>query len=153
MKYYKIFLPTILFSVLFFAGCGGNATTIEPEKIAEVKDSVDTPVAATENLYAKGEEIYNTTCKACHQSNGEGIASAFPPLAKSDYLNADKLRSIQQVIKGSSGEITVNGNKYNGAMPPQDLSDDQIADVLNFVFHSWENNGSVVTPEEVKAAR
>ena len=155
MKCYKILIPGILFSTLSFIGCGGggNAATPDTSKTAEVKDTASAPPVVAANPYAKGEEIYNSSCKACHQANGEGIASAFPPLAKSDYLLADKKRSIQQVLKGSSGEITVNGNKFNGAMPPQDLTDDQVADVLNFVLHSWGNNGETVTPEEVKAAR
>ena len=37
----------------------------------------------------KGKAIYSKTCIACHQANGQGIPNAFPPLAKSDYLNKD----------------------------------------------------------------
>jgi len=51
-------------------------------------------------------------------------------LAASDYLNKDVNRAIKQVIKGSNGAITVNGKVFNGAMPPQNLNDQDIADVL-----------------------
>lgn len=100
-----------------------------------------------------GEEIYQGYCLACHMSEGEGIPGAFPPLAKSDYLMADKTRSIQQVMHGSEGEMVVNGETYNGMMPPQPLSDEEIAHVLNFVRNSWGNEGEVVTFAEVKAVR
>ena len=100
-----------------------------------------------------GEEIYQGYCLACHMTTGEGIPGAFPPLAKSDYLMADKERSILQVINGSQGEMVVNGQTYNGVMPPQPLSDEQVAHVLNYIRNSWGNQGEVVTFAEVKSAR
>lgn len=102
---------------------------------------------------AKGKAVYATTCIACHQATGAGIPGAFPPLAKSDYLNKDVNRAIKQVIKGSTGPITVNGKKYNTPMPAQPLNDQQIADVLSYVYSSWGNNKSVVTSAMVKAQR
>lgn len=101
----------------------------------------------------KGKTVYSKTCVACHQATGAGVPGAFPPLAKSDYLNADVNRAIKQVIKGSNGPITVNGKKYNTPMPPQALSDQQIADVLTYVYSSWGNSKKVVTVAMVKAQR
>ncbi len=101
----------------------------------------------------KGKVVYSKTCVACHQATGAGIPGAFPPLAKADYLNADVNRAIKQVIKGSNGAITVNGKKYTGAMPAQALSDQQIADVLTYVYASWGNSKKVVTLAMVKAQR
>jgi len=101
----------------------------------------------------KGKAVYAKTCIACHQATGAGIPGAFPPLAKSDYLNADVNRAIKQVIKGSNGTITVNGKKFTGAMPPQVLSDQEIADVLTYVYASWGNSKKVVTLAMVKAQK
>lgn len=101
----------------------------------------------------KGKAVYAKTCVACHQATGAGIPGAFPPLAKSDYLNADVNRAIKQVINGSSGPITVNGKKYNTPMPAQALNDQEIADVLTYVYASWGNSKKVVTPAMVKAQR
>ncbi|MBK6525973.1 MAG: hypothetical protein IPG07_10755 [Crocinitomicaceae bacterium] len=78
---------------------------------------------------------------------------AFPPLAKSDYLLADKNRAIKQIINGSSGEMVVNGETYNSIMPPQPVNDEEIRDVMNYILNSWGNNGGEVTLEEVKAQR
>lgn len=101
----------------------------------------------------KGKTVYTKTCIACHQATGAGIPGAFPPLAKSDYLNADVNRAIKQVIKGSNIPMTVNGKKYTTAMPPQALSDQQIADVLTYVYANWGNTKKVVTLAMVKAQR
>jgi len=101
----------------------------------------------------KGKAVFARTCIACHQATGAGIPGAFPPLAKSDYLNKDLNRAIKQVIKGSNGVIVVNGVKFNGAMPAQALNDKDIADVLTYVYSSWGNNKSVVTPAMVVAQR
>jgi mono/diheme cytochrome c family protein len=101
----------------------------------------------------KGKGIYNKVCTACHQAAGQGVPGAFPPLAKSDYLNKDVNRAIKGVVKGLTGPITVNGAKFNGAMPAQALSDQQIADALTYVYSSWGNNKTKVTPAMVKAQR
>ena len=34
-----------------------------------------------------------------------------------------------------------------------ELSDQEIADVLNYVLNSWGNNGGTITVKEVKAVR
>lgn len=101
----------------------------------------------------RGKEIYIVQCMSCHMENGEGIENVYPPLAKSDYLMADKARSIDNVIHGVSGEIVVNGKTYNMDMTPFDLSDQEVSDVLNYIRNSWGNKGKPVTPDEVKAAR
>ncbi len=106
-----------------------------------------------EEKIASGKNIYTKTCFACHQANGEGITSAFPPLANSDYLNADVKRAISIVLRGKTGEITVNGEKYNSVMTKQTLTDDEVADVLTYVYNSWGNNKTnvkVSTVQEVK---
>lgn len=100
-----------------------------------------------------GKQIYSQTCYACHQPNGEGIANAFPPLAKSDYLNADVDRAISNLLHGLTGEITVNGKTYNSIMPAQNLSDEQIANVLTYVYNSWGNSKQEVKPEQVQKVR
>lgn len=102
---------------------------------------------------AAGKEIFGRTCFACHQSEGQGIPSVFPPLAKSDYLNTDPNRAIDAVLHGLSGEITVNGKKFNNVMTSQNLTDEEIANVLTYVYNSWGNNKTTVTPAMVSMQR
>lgn len=100
-----------------------------------------------------GKELFGRTCFACHQSEGQGVPNAFPPLAKSDFLNANPDRAVGAVLHGLSGEIIVNGKKFNNVMTSQNLTDEEVADVLTYVFNSWGNNKTVITPAKVKAIR
>ena len=90
---------------------------------------------------------------ACHQSEGQGIAGVFPPLSGSDYLLSDPKRSIDVLLKGLSGEVTVNGIVYNGVMPAVKLSDEKMANVLTYILNSWNNNGGEILPINIAEAR
>jgi len=126
--------------------------------IQEMPES-DTPkvvVNTSKTLAEKmesGKKIYMQTCFACHQAEGQGIPNAFPPLAKSDYLNADVNRAIGIVLKGKTGEITVNGVKYNSVMTRQAISNNEIADVMTYIYNSWGNNKTNVTKAQVDQIR
>lgn len=102
---------------------------------------------------ARGKDVYTTYCMSCHMEQGEGIENVYPPLAKSDYLMADKKRSIDQILHGATGEIKVKGVVYNAEMPAVDITDQEVSDVLNYVRNSFGNKGDAVTPEQVKALR
>jgi nitrite reductase (NO-forming) len=109
--------------------------------------------ASVEERITLGSAIFTQSCVACHQTNGTGLGDVFPPVAGSDYLNADVTRAIRTVTNGLSGPITVNGIEYQGQMPPLGLTDEQVANVLTYVYSQWGNSGAVVTPEEVRAVR
>ena len=107
-----------------------------------------------EQQIAAGRTAFMGTCAACHQASGLGLPGAFPPLAKSDFLMADKQRAIDLVLHGRSGPVTVNGTTFNSVMPPMSqLSDQDLANVLTFVRNSWGNKGERVRPEEMTKAR
>lgn len=98
----------------------------------------------------RGSEIYNDFCINCHMPDGEGVKNTFPPLAKSDYLIKNREASIRGIKYGQEGEIIVNGITYNNTMAPMGLSDDEIADVMNYISNNWGNkNPKMVTEEEV----
>lgn len=118
------------------------------------KGAAPKAVEPTPEMMKAGEATYMKICTVCHQKTGQGLAPLFPPLAGSDYLMADKRRSIAGVIAGQSGPMVVNGKTYNQVMPPlPNLTDEEIANVLTYVRNSWGNKGEAVTPEEVKAVR
>lgn len=116
-------------------------------------DTVDVAELTFEEKLQHGERIYTQACLACHQATGAGIPNAFPPLAESDFLNEDVARAIQVVRHGLTGEITVNGNIYNSVMPPQNLSDQEIASVLTYIYNNWGNNKTEVTTKMVDELR
>lgn len=100
-----------------------------------------------------GEKIFMERCAICHQANGQGAPPIYPPLAKSDWLKANREEAVKTVCEGRSGPLTVNGQGYNNTMPAQMLDDAQVASVLNFVFASWENSGAPLEPAEVAKLR
>lgn len=140
-------------------GTEGSAAAKQVASLqAQVKEAIQTdPKIAgltKEIQMAKGKQVYMQTCFVCHQMEGEGIPNQIPPLAKADYLMSDKDRSIRTVLQGLSGEITVNGKKYNQIMVPlNNLTDNEIADVLTYVRNSYGNSGDAVSANEVRKIR
>ena len=106
-----------------------------------------------EDIVAAGKKVFLTTCFACHQPDAKGIPGVFPPLAGSDFLNANKERAIGIVLHGKTGPVIVNGKQFNNIMPPQPLNDDQIAAMLTYLYHSFGNSRKTVTKEEVTKIR
>jgi nitrite reductase (NO-forming) len=113
------------------------------------------PIIAAAEGPITGEGTYMRVCAACHQPDGRGMTGAFPPLAKSDYLERmSKDQMITNTLDGLQGSITVNGATYNSAMPPLAfLTDEEIAAALTFVRSSWGNNLDGVTKQDVARVR
>ena len=133
---------------------GGSA---ELDGLFDVAPSV-VPVrlaAARDAQGEKGKQVYLKLCYVCHQPDGRGVPGIFPMLAQSDFLAADRSRAIRVVLRGLSGPVTVNGQTTNGVMPAlgAELMDEQIADVLTYVFNAWENPGGAFTADQVEAIR
>jgi len=101
----------------------------------------------------RGKEVYTDFCVQCHLANGKGTET-FPPLAGSDWLVNKRKESIYAVKYGQSGQIKVNGKTYNGSMSPMGLTDEEVADVMNYIMNSWGNKQSkMVKVSEVKAVK
>ena len=118
--------------------------TLEKQVEETIRQTPAIVAMTTEIQLEKGKRLFLQHCATCHQLEGQGLPQVFPPLARSDFLMADKARSIQIVLKGLSGSITVNGTKYEGVMPPVLLTDEQVANVLTYVRNSWGNQGGGV---------
>lgn len=104
---------------------------------------------------AKGQVLFTANCSDCHQTTGEGVPGAFPPLKGNPaVINPDPTLQIHTVLHGASG-ITIGGVKYTSVMPPfaGQLSDADIADIIDYERSSWGNHAKQVTPAEVAAAR
>jgi mono/diheme cytochrome c family protein len=108
-----------------------------------------------EKSIANGKEIYSDYCVQCHGANGKGDSTNFPPLAGSDWIDNKITQSIHAIKFGLSGEIKVNGKKFNNAMPPSvGLSSQEIADVFNYVRNSWGNkHPKIITAVQVEKVK
>lgn len=112
-----------------------------------IKEQQPTPL---QKSIARGKDIYTDFCIQCHMATGKGNGTTFPPLDGSDWLKKKRTESIHAAKYGQKGEIIVNGKKFNGIMPPAGLSDEEVADVMNYVMNSWSNKTKkMVTVKEV----
>lgn len=104
--------------------------------------------------YESGKKVYTQVCMSCHMLDGNGIVGMNPTLSKTEWVNGDKKRLINIVLKGQSEPLEINGEEYVIPMPAQSqLTDQQIADVLTYVRNSFGNKSSAITAAEVKAVR
>ncbi|PKP50046.1 MAG: nitrite reductase, copper-containing [Bacteroidetes bacterium HGW-Bacteroidetes-11] len=117
------------------------------------KNAMEAATLTEDQLLALGEKLYQTNCAACHLNDGKGVAGIFPPVANSDYFTGDINKTIHPVVNGLSGEITVNGVKYNSVMPKQALTDAEAAAVLTYIYQTMNNKKTRITAEDVKKAR
>ena len=125
----------------------GGAVSTATEQASQGELTLEAQVAA-------GQTLFTGTCSTCHQLNGAGIANVFPPLAGSDFLNADPKRAIGIALNGLTGKVTVNGQEFNSVMPPMSqLNDDAIANILTYVLNSWGNKGGRISAAQVTAVR
>ena len=135
----------------------GNAAPPAAAVVEQVVDDLATQVAeevvedltkvyTLEELTAKGEKVYNTTCAACHQPTGAGLPPAFPSLIGSPIIKGDVSAHIDMVLNGSKKNPTMAAFRAS-------LSKTDIAAVITFERNAWGNNsGDIVQPADIDAA-
>ena len=103
-----------------------------------------------EQYYIGGKEVYELNCANCHQKDGKGLQSLYPPVAGSDYLkNKDKV--IYLIKNGLLGEILVNGKKFNQPMPANNqLTNLDIAEVVTYIYNEWNGETIITEVKEVE---
>ncbi|MGH8714535.1 MAG: c-type cytochrome [Casimicrobiaceae bacterium] len=117
------------------------------------------PSSAQPTAAPDGRAVYERNCASCHGADGRGQPGSFPPLAGNPDLAKDSDFPVLVVLHGISGAIEVDGQHYEGSMPPFDhLADAEIAAVLNFVRGGWAGQAQrpaapPVTPESVAGQR
>ena len=141
----------------------GEKTNFSDNALAQMEkrksmSHIRTPDIVTDNLDkdkpVAGGKVYSVYCAACHQRNGQGDSQRFPPLAGSEWVNGDKKKLIEIMLKGLEGPIDVKGKPYNNIMPSHSfLADEEIAQVLTFIRQSFGNNAAAIDSMEVKKAR
>jgi mono/diheme cytochrome c family protein len=102
-----------------------------------------------------GEQIYAHYCRACHETDGSGAPRIYPPLPANALLQSADPSSTLRVILDGAQTVTTPRAPNTGSMPSyaRDLSDQQVADVTNYIRNSWGNTAPLVTPGEVRKAR
>ncbi len=145
----KLIIGVPLFFLYFF-----NFSVENKNDYAAIAKGNQEPITLEKSI-ANGKDIYADFCVQCHLVNGKGDAKNFPPLDGSDWLGNKIIKSIHAVKFGQTGEIVVNGKKFNNTMPqPVGLSNKEIADVMNYIRNSWGNkHRKMITLEQVEKVK
>jgi len=135
MKKLTLFILAILFVFsLSLVSCDGEEETKD-----DANENTEQNVTgdATVADYSAGKDVYVKSCQLCHQENGEGT-ELFPTLK-------DKACNITTVVSGIDGTAMVSFKDQ--------LTNQQISDVANYINHSWGNNFADVTADDVAAVK
>lgn len=102
-----------------------------------------------------GQSIYAHACVSCHEADGSGAPRIYPPLPGNANLQSTDPASTLRIILEGVQTVTTPRAPNPGSMPAyaKQLSDQEIADVTNYIRNSWGNAAPLVTPEQVKKAR
>lgn len=100
--------------------------------------------------YSSGALVYQQHCQNCHGSNGEGLSALIPPLSDSTYLRKNLGALPCYVKNGLKGSIIIKGKTFEDAMPANDLSPVEIAQVLTYIGNSFGNKLSTIDEQSVQ---
>jgi len=114
------------------------------------------PKSGAAAMIARGKQVYEQICAACHGADGLGKAGQAPPLAGSEWVNAKGYQRLAHIpLMGVNGDIKVEGVDYNMAMAAMGagLSDSDLASVLSYIRSSWGNKGAAVSADDIHGVR
>ncbi|QID17082.1 cytochrome c oxidase subunit II [Nitrogeniibacter mangrovi] len=118
----------------------------ERQAAAATSAANDTKTWALPDLVAKGKDVFNANCAACHQPDGKGLPPAFPPLDGAAIVLAPPADQITTVLNGREGTPMAAWGKV--------LSDADLAAVITYTRNAWSNKtGEAIQPAQIAAAR
>jgi cytochrome c oxidase subunit 2 len=123
-----------------------QAWVAEQKGAAAADAAAATQTLGMDELMAKGEAVYNTSCAACHQANGQGIPGVFSPIAGSPIATGDVAAHIDIVVNGKAGTaMQAFGEQLNAV---------DLAAVITYERNGFGNNtGDMVQPADIAAAK
>lgn len=105
----------------------------------------------------RGKDLYIQHCSKCHRKDGRGISNVYPPLKNADYIqNNSTIELLRGMLFGRSGDIIVNGVRYNGVMITEiesNVPDEDIALILTYIYNEFNSIPKIVSTKEVQEAR
>jgi len=123
-----------------------------PESVVLAAQAETESSSGTSAASGAGAKVFSNNCSSCHGATGMGVPGSFPPLANNPVVTGDANKVIGIVLDGLHGSISINGQTYNGQMPPWKgtLSNKDVADVVTFIRGSLgSNKASAVTEAQV----
>jgi len=103
----------------------------------------------------RGQALFTDNCAACHMHDGNGVTTFFPALAGSSALQARGAATVIRVVLGGARVPARPGQRAYIAMPAfgDKFDDQQVADIVSYVRHGWENHASAVDADAVAKER
>jgi mono/diheme cytochrome c family protein len=103
----------------------------------------------------QGKKLYDGACIACHEENGSGAPRIYPPLpGNANLQSADALSTLRIILDGAQ-TVTTPRAPNKGSMPgyAAKMTDQEVADVTNYIRNAWGNAAPLVTADQVARAR
>lgn len=102
-----------------------------------------------------GAALYVDNCAACHRTDGSGYTRFFPELRGNPVVMTDDATSLIHVVLTGNTLPGVQGAPTSITMPAFGwrLTDEQVADVVNFIRTSWGNKVPEITAKDVAKVR
>lgn len=134
----------LLIVLLVAVSCSPKSTN-EENTLAQIAD------AEVMKYAVDGKTIYENHCGNCHQHDGTGVGNLIPPLRDADYFQASIHRTVWIMKHGQEGEIIVNGQVYNQAMPASPkLTPLEISQISTYLYNIWGMNEGKITSQQVE---
>ena len=123
-----------------------DAWVEEQKGAAAAAADAATAILTMDELMARGEAAYNTSCAACHQANGAGIPGVFPAMTDSAIVLGDVVAHIDIVVNGKDGTAMQAFGEQLSAV--------DIAAIVTYERNGLGNSvGDMVQPADVVAAK
>ena len=134
-----------------------NGFQIHPTQEIVLLTDEEKEILRVERKVDSGKKIFTLRCASCHQTNGQGIATQYPPLDGSEWVSANPELITKIILKGLKGEIIVKGEIYGASaaanMAAVPINDREIANVVTYVRQAWGNDSDEITEDEVASIR
>jgi glucose/arabinose dehydrogenase len=127
------------------------ATTAPPATASSAATAArPVPAAPTD----PGAKVFEEICAKCHMADGSGVPNRQPALAARGLLSGDAITLIRLVLYGADKVLPRNRPKWENPMAELSaLTDQEIADGLNYTRRRFANIPSTITAKDVAAQR
>ena len=137
---------------LFFCLCGAAVILAPAITAVSIAGCSSMPTGGTAN---RGRVLYEVSCGACHQADGEGKEGVASPLAGSEWVTGSERTLLRISLDGVRGPIEVKGKRYQLEMPAlrHVYGDEDMAAILTYIRGAWGNSASAITADSVGKVR
>lgn len=121
--------------ILALSACGSSNTTAGGgEEAAPAPTATEAPVISGDKTH--GQELFESTCMACHGPGGTGIEGLGKPFVASEFIQSQDEQQLLNFIK--LGRAADDPDNTTGiAMLPKGgnpaLSDEEITDIIAYL--------------------